>query len=258
MPVSKHAKEYISKQFSHAIEQLEQITGRKFDYDKFFEVQKQTQRSVAQWKRVSDMASYKPSPLNGFEFFNYMALIVCARSKDYAEITFKKFADELEEKLKNKDYAFGDNEKSRIAWEGIAVWPALGHTFKTLKSMGALMTGSAYPGMWNLQYIPGDMESMAEAYTKIYINTCIESRAAELLEVARGGACDGILLHTNRSCKLMSLLNYDTAQRVSKKLNIPYTSFDGDQTDPRSFAPAQFDVRAQALCEMIEEKKGEN
>jgi lactoyl-CoA dehydratase subunit alpha len=255
MPVPDYAKQYIVKQFEHAITQLEGITGKKFDYDKFLEVQKQVQRSVAQWKRIASFLKYRPSPLNGFDFFNYMALIVCARSRDYAEITFRKFADELEQKEKNGVYAFGPNEKTRVTWEGIAVWPYLSHTFKTLKADGALMTGSAYPGMWNLEYTPGDLMSMAEAYTRIYINTCLENRAAVLASVAENGLCDGIVLHMNRTCKNMTFLNYATAEAVQKKIGIPYVAFDGDTTDPGTFAPAQFDTRVEALCEMMANKK---
>lgn len=252
MPITKHSKEYIADQFKYAIQQLEEITGKKFDYDKFLEVQEQTQRSVYQWNRLAALAHYKPSPLNGFDLFNFMALIVCARSRDYAEITFKKFADELEENLKNEVYAFKGAEKNRVTWEGIAVWPYLGHTFKSLKGMGSIMTGSAYPGIWNLTYTPGEMESMAEAYTRVYINTCLQNKADVLSKIVTDGKCDGILYHLNRSCKLMSFLNVETAELVEKATGVPYVSFDGDQTDPRNFAPAQFDTRVQALNEMME------
>ena len=252
MPVPEYAKEYIADQFGYAIKQLEAICGRPFDYDRFLEAQKQTQRSVAQWNRIAARLGDKPSALNGFDLFNYMALIVCARSRNYAEITFRKFADELDAKLAAGKFAFGENEKSRVTWEGIAVWTYLGHTFKTLKGMGSLMTGSAYPGIWNLTYTPGDMLSMAEAYTKVYINTCLENRAEVLTEVARSGKCDGVLVHMNRSCKLMSFLNFDTAELVRNNLGIPYVTFDGDQTDPRNFAPAQFETRVQALAEMMD------
>ncbi|MFK4786033.1 2-hydroxyacyl-CoA dehydratase subunit D [Fusobacterium sp. MFO224] len=254
MPIPQYAKDYIASQFEEAISQLEEITGKKFDYDKFLEVQKQTQRSVAQWNRVAKMSQYKPSPLNCFDLFNYMALIVCARSRDCAEITFKKFADELEEKLANKQYALKGNEKKRITWEGIAVWPNLGHTFKTLKNLGIIMTGSAYPGLWNLEYTPGDMSSMADAYTRIYINTCLDNRAKVLTDVVEGGKCDGVLYHTNRSCKLMSFLNSETAEIVQEKTGLPFTSFDGDQTDPRNYSPAQYETRVQALDEIMNEE----
>lgn len=254
MPIPQYSKDYIAGQFDEAIRQLEEITGKKFDYDKFLEVQKQTQRSVKEWNRVAKLSSYKPSPLNCFDLFNYMALIVCARSLYYAEHTFKTFADELEYNLANEIYAFKGAEKKRVTWEGIAVWPYLGHTFKSLKSLGSIMTGSAYPGLWNLEYTPGDMSSMAEAYTRIYINTCLENKAKVLQDIVEGGKCDGVVYHLNRSCKLMSFLNVETAEIIEERTKTPYVSFDGDQTDPRNFAPAQFDTRVQALSEMMDAK----
>jgi len=254
MPIPEYAKSYIADQFRNAISQLEVITGKAFDYKKFQEVKEQTQRSVAQWMRVATLSAYKPSPLNCFDLFNYMALIVCARSRDYAEITFKKFADEIEENLKAGIYAFKGAEKTRVTWEGIAVWPSLGHTFKSLKTLGSIMTGSAYPGLWALEYDANDesLHSMAVAYTRIYINTCLENKVNVLLDVVNGGKCDGIVYHLNRSCKLMSFLNVETAEIIKEKTGLPYVQFDGDQTDPRNFAPAQFDTRVQALAEMME------
>lgn len=254
MPIPQYAKDYITGQFKYAIKQLEKICNKPFDYDKFQKVQEQTQRSVAQWNRVAALSSHKPSPLNCFDLFNYMALIVCARSRSYAEETFKKFADELEENLANGIYAFKGNEKTRVAWEGIAVWPHLGHTFKSLKNLDSIMTGSAYPGLWNLTYTPGDFSSMAEAYTRIYINTCLDNKIKVLYDIVTEGKCDGVVYHLNRSCKLMSFLNVETANILQEKTGLPYVSFDGDQTDPRNFAPAQFDTRVQALSETMEMK----
>ena len=204
------------------------------------------------------MSRYKPSPLNGFDLFNYMALVVCARSRDYAEITFKKFADELEEKYKKGEFAFKGAEKNRVTWEGIAVWPYLGHTFKSLKNQGTIMTGSAYPNMWDLSYDAEDesLHSMAEAYTRTYINTCLDNKVAVLRRIMEQGQCDGVVYHLNRSCKLMSFLNVETAEKIQAQNGLPYVSFDGDQTDPRNFAPAQYDTRVQALGEMMESAAG--
>lgn len=257
MPIPEYAKAYIADEFRNAISQLEVICGRPFDWKKFQEVKAQTQRSVYQWNRIADFTKYKPSPLNGFDLFNYMALIVCARARDYAEITFHKFADELEAKDAAGQYAFGapENEKHRVTWEGIAVWTYLGATFKGLKNQGAVMTGSAYPGLWSLVYTPGDLESMAEAYTNVYINTCGPNRYEEFYKVVKNSKSDGIVLHLNRSCKLMGLLNNEGAEYVNAKLGVPYVSFDGDQTDPRVFTPAQYETRVQALTEMMDENQ---
>ena len=59
----------------------------------------------------------------------------------------------------------------------------------------------------------------------------------------------------NRSCKLMGLLNNEGAEYVNAKMGVPYVSFDGDQTDPRVFTPAQYETRVQALTEMMDENQ---
>ena len=59
---------------------------------------------------------------------------MAARSLNYSEITFNKLIKELDAKLAAKKYAFGENEKTRSNLGSIAVWIALGHTFKALKN----------------------------------------------------------------------------------------------------------------------------
>jgi benzoyl-CoA reductase/2-hydroxyglutaryl-CoA dehydratase subunit BcrC/BadD/HgdB len=257
MPMPQRNKDYVKAEFERVIKQLEEICGKPFDYDKFLEVQKQAQRSVAAWDRMARMTSYKPSPLNGFDFFNYMALVVCSRSKKDSEIVFNKFADELEEKLQKGEYAFGDNEKFRFTWEGIACWPYLGHTFKSAKNQCMLLTGSGYPGMWSLHYTPGNMDEMAEAYATIYTNIALPEKVDAIVKVMEDGKCDGIAYHINRSCKIMSFLGVETADDVKAKNGLPFVSFDGDQTDPKNFSPAQFDTRIQALAEMMAQEASE-
>lgn len=256
MPIAKRTKDYIKSQFEHAIKQLEEICGRPFDYDKFLEVQKQSQRSIAAWDRVAAMTKYRPSPFNGFDFFSYMALVVCSRAKEDSEIVFNALADELEEKLKRGEGAF-QNEAYRFAWEGIACWPYLGHTFKTFKSYNTLLTGSGYPDIWSLHYTPGNMDEMAEAYATIYTNIALQNRIGSVKNIMDVNQCDGIAYHMNRSCKIMSFLNVDVAEGVNRENDLPFVIFDGDQTDPKNFSPAQFDTRVQALVEMMEQKSGE-
>ncbi len=77
----------------------------------------------------------------------------------------------------------------------------------------------------------------------------------EFYKVVKNSKSDGIVLHLNRSCKLMGLLNNEGAEYVNAKLGVPYVSFDGDQTDPRVFTPAQYETRVQALTEMMDENQ---
>ena len=119
------------------------------------------------------------------------------------------------------------------------------------------MPGSAYPGMWDFEYIPGDMMSMAETYSKVYLNCGAPHRYEEFYKVVDNSRSDGIILHTNRSCKIMAFLNGEGAEFINTKKKAPFVSFDGDQTDPRVFAPAQFETRIQALSEMMNSQKNQ-
>mgnify|MGYP005792639449 CR=1 FL=1 len=259
-PIPQRAIDYVEAQFKRAIKQIEDLCGKPFDYENFIKVQEQTQRSIAAWDKAMGMASVVPSPLNGFDIFNFMALIVCARSDYASEGTFTTLADELQAKADAGIDAFKGGEKTRIAWEGIAVWPYLGHTFKSLKAQNTIMIGSTYTDLWALEYDPDDetLYSMAEMYAKEYINTNLENRAKAIYDIVNNQQCDGVIYHTNRSCKNLALTNSpEVCEIVKEKTGKPFTFFDGDQTDPRNFSPAQYDTRIQALVEMMEQQNAE-
>ena len=79
--VPEHSIKYMRAQIEYAIERLEEITGKKFDYDRFGEIMEISADTARWWRKATDLAKAKPSPLNGFDMFNYMAMIVCSRGK---------------------------------------------------------------------------------------------------------------------------------------------------------------------------------
>ena len=50
----------------------------------------------------------------------------------------------------------------------------------------------------------------------------------------------------------------EIADLVKKETGTPFVNFDGDQTDPRNFSEAQFDLRMQALSEVMDSRKEED
>jgi len=140
-------------------------------------------------------------------------------------------------------------------WEGIACWPYLSHNFKTFKQYGINMVGSTYPEAWTLLYEAGDIDGMARAYAGVMNNCNLERQIDLRVRIIEECKCDGAVYHLNRSCKLMDFMQYQLAQEVYKRTGVPYITFDGDQTDPRNFAKAQFETRIQALVEMMENNK---
>jgi benzoyl-CoA reductase/2-hydroxyglutaryl-CoA dehydratase subunit BcrC/BadD/HgdB len=249
---------YIKNQILEAIRRLEEITGRKFDYDRFREVMRISTETVAWWKKASLLARAKPSPLNGFDLFNYMATIVCMRGSLDGRDLFKLWHDELLERAAAGLGPWKDGtEKYRVMWDGIACWPYLSDTYKILKKNGVNMVTSTYPDSWYIVYEEDDLDGMARAYSSIYVNRNMDFGVDNIVQIVRDFQLDGIVFHSNRSCKFMDFRQFAVQRRVEAATGVASVIFDGDQTDPRAFSPAQYETRIQALVEMMENRKGE-
>lgn len=247
---------YVKAQFNRIIQQLEDITGKPFNYDKFEEVMKVAAQNAKDWYDATSLCSAVPSPLSGFDMFNYMALIVCMRGKPECGMTFRKLKAELEEKIARGECGLkGANENYRIMWDGIACWPYLSHTYKVLKNNGANMVGSTYPSAWALQYTPGNLDELARAYTSMGNNLSLRGQTELRKGIIQETKCDGVIMHVNRSCKMCDFLQHEIGQVLTESLDVPITSFDGDQADPRNYSKAQYETRIEALVEMMADRK---
>jgi benzoyl-CoA reductase/2-hydroxyglutaryl-CoA dehydratase subunit BcrC/BadD/HgdB len=254
--ISDQNVKYIKAQILHAITRLEEITGQKFDYDRFREVMKISSETSRWWKKASLLACAKPSPLNGFELFNYMAIIVCMRGTKEGLELFKLWHDELQEKKEKGVGPWKDGEeKYRVMWDGIACWPYLGDTYKVLKKYGINMVTSTYPDSWYIVYDENDLDGMARAYSSNYVNRNLAFGTDNIIGIVKDFQLDGIIYHSNRSCKLMDFRQFEVQRKVEASTGVSSVIFDGDQTDPRAFSLAQFETRIQALVEMMEAKK---
>ena len=236
--------------------QFEKISGKKFDPKKLEEVMKISSENGKLWKYSMSLPEGNfPSPMNGFDLFNYMAAIVAARGKKETTEAFKLLITELEENAKTGATSFRGEEKYRIMMEGIPCWPSIGFKMKSLAKKGINMTGSVYPHAWALCYEANDLDGMARAYSSMFNNVNIEKMVDYRVNALKDGNCHGALYHMNRSCKIMSFVQYEMQRRVAEKTGLPYAGFDGDQADPRNFAQAQFETRVEGLVEVMEEIK---
>lgn len=253
--VSDSRLEYMKKQIPYLISRLEEVTGAKWNEEKFKEVMKISNECGRQWQRASKYFESDPSPMNGFEMFNYMALMVCARGRQSTVDAIRKLADELEERYGKGETTFKGEPKYRIMMEGIACWPHLSHNYKTLKNSGCNLTGTVYTETWGRTY--DDLDEMLRSYSVVLDNTNIDRSCNRRIALAKRAKCDGVLMHMNRSCKAWDGILFEMQRRLEKECGIPTAMYDGDQSDPRSYAEAQYETRVQSLCEIMEEKKRE-
>jgi len=62
---------------------------------------------------------------------------------------------------------------------------------------------------------------------------------------------DGVILHSDRSCKPYSLGQIDQRRRLAEELGVPALLLDADHNDPRMFAVEQATTRLEAFIEMM-------
>lgn len=244
---------YIRAQFDDCIKQLEEITGKKWDENKFKEVMDISQRSSQAWLRAVDYARYTPSPYSGFDIFNHMAIACVARGTVEAAEAFEALADEFDALAKEGKSTFKGEEKYRVLFEGIACWGNLKHNFVTLRDQGINVTALVYGPAFSFLY--SNVNELMAAYSYVPNSNCLEREVEMRVNEGRNHKIDGAVIHVNRSCKNWSGKTYELERRLQKELGIPTMTFDGDQADPRNFSEAQFETRVAGLVEIMEQNK---
>ena len=81
--------------------QLEEVTGKKWSDEKFKKVTGFSCRSSRAWLAATGCAKYVPSPFNGFDLLNHMAVMVTARGKSTAADAMETLLKEYEDNHKN-------------------------------------------------------------------------------------------------------------------------------------------------------------
>lgn len=251
--VSQAEVDYVTGQFWDAVHQLEEITGKIWSDERFEEIKGVSCRSSHAWLSATACAKYVPSPFNGFDLLNHMAVMVTARGKEKAADAMELLNREYEENHEEGTSTFRGEEKHRIMFEGIACWPYLRATSCGLKDRGINMVTTIYADAFGFDY--HSFDEMIRAYCKVPNAINLETARDKRIKLCKDNHVEGMLVHTNRSCKLWSGFMYEMSRQIGNACQIPVASFDGDQADPRNFSEAQYDTRVQALTEIMKENK---
>jgi benzoyl-CoA reductase/2-hydroxyglutaryl-CoA dehydratase subunit BcrC/BadD/HgdB len=160
---------------------------------------------------------------------------------------------EYEDNHEKGTSTYRGEEKYRIMFEGIACWPWLRVTASGLKSRGINMVTSIYADAFGFIY--KDFDDMCRAYCKVPNAINLELARDKRIKLCKDNHVEGLLVHTNRSCKLWSGFMYEMCRQIGDACAISVVSFDGDQADPRNFSEAQYDTRVQGLTEIMAAKR---
>ena len=251
---SEGAKKYVIAQTYEYIAFLEKQCGKKLDYDRMHEVSRLAVEGLRLWQAVLDTAAHKPAPMTAFDAFFHLALIVTLRGTQIAVDYYKQLLDEMNQRIKD-GIAMVPNEKYRLLWDNLPVWYRTKWLSDTFAAHDACLVGDTYTSAWSgvMDLIDEDnfIETGAVAYSSVYINVSLDRMLETLKKLIQKYDVDGLVMHSNRSCKPYSLGQYDLQKLVMKELNLPTLIIEADMVDARSFSESQVETRIDAFMETL-------
>jgi len=251
---SDEARKYVRKQVDEYMEFLEMVCGKKCDYDRMAEVGKLSVQGQRLWQAVLDTAAHKPAPMSAFDAFFHLALIVTLRGTSIVVDYYTGLLAEMKERIASGISAV-PNEKYRLLWDNLPIWYRTKWLSEKFAAHDACLVADTYTSAWcgSLKYINENdfLGTMAEGYSRIYLNIGVDEMAETVIEMIDKYDADGLVMHSNRSCKPYSLGQYDIQRIIQEKRKIPTLMIEADMVDERSFAESQIETRIDAFMEVL-------
>ena len=255
---TREMRKYVRRQIDEYLRFLEEHCGKKYDYDRMKEVGKLSVTGQKLWQAVLDTTMHKPAPMSAFDAFFHLALIVTLRGTQQAVDYYEMLLAEMKQRITDGIGAI-PNERYRLLWDNLPVWYRTKWLSEKFAAQDACLVADTYTSAWcgSLKYVDENnfLETMAECYTRIYLNIGVDEMAQTVMAMVDKYEVDGIVMHSNRSCKPYSLGQYDIQRIVEKQKGIPSLMLEADMTDERKFSESQIETRIDAFIEILQEKK---
>jgi len=246
-----HAIEYIKAQLRECVSWMEENTGRKMNPDKLKETMERSREACKLWYLILESAVHKPAPLTLFDQYMAMAPIVDQRGTRVTVEFYEKLLAELTDRTE-KDIGGIPNEKFRLYWDGLPLWQSISDFYSILLERGANLVANNYTRAW--AQLSADPENVFDSYALNYMKNydpMIRDRAWDIAETIKRFDLDGFILHSDHSCRFLSLGLTDTLEEVTRMSGKPGLLLDTDHGDPRLYHSEQIKTRIDAYLEML-------
>ncbi len=255
----REALDYLTKQFEEATTFLEEFTGKRLDYDRLKEVATESYKTGELWKEAWELAKRVPAPLTGFDWLFFMFLMNPVRGRPETTKIMEMFVQELKERIAQNIPAMTD-EKTRIFWDGIFCFFAVGEQISKLLSWGVNPILARYPCLWRDLY-PKDPSNPMRSVAEVGLQPLglwygVRRKVEWLIEMVREYSLDGLLFQTTKTCVSFRNSIYNVLEETEKATGVPGVIVETDQVDERAYSSADFAAKLDAFLEIVEQRKG--
>lgn len=238
------------------VEQIEAEFDVEMDFGRLEQAVTLSSRASILWRQVLDTARTRPSPLTFWDGLIHMAPVILMRGTQAAVDYYEDLLAEMQERTRNEIGAV-PNERFRLYWEGMPVWPKIRELSEKCFDLGAVIAASTYCNSWAFEeYDGGDpLTWMAKTSIEIFINRDEAFKEQFLIGMFEQFDIDGAIFHNARTCPNNTNSRFGMAQRLRDRCGKPILVIDGDLSDERFFSTAQTMTNIEAFIEQLEEHK---
>ncbi|HEY7546703.1 MAG TPA: 2-hydroxyacyl-CoA dehydratase family protein [Blastocatellia bacterium] len=253
---------YVVRQLMEFVKKFEALTEIKFDYDRFKEAVRHSNRVEESWSKIKHLARKSPSPFDAyFDAITLMGPLYVYRGTEDGEQFFELALEEMEEKVAAGEGVY-DTERFRVVIEGPPPYPFF-RTFRDMfakwKATAVASTYSTVGGLWEFGF-RHDAREPFEAVALHMIEHNVTNRNYlqrydQIERYIKDWQADGLIIHFVKSCRLFSAGQGDMRDYFTKKMGIPTLYIESDLEDPRYFSEAQLRNRIDAYFESLDHHK---
>ena len=248
----EHVEQYVAAQLEELIAWVTRHTGRKLNEKKFNQALALSNEAVTLWREIRELCQARPSPLNAPDLFLTMAPIVVLRGSKDAVTFYRKLKAEVEGRIARGEGAILE-ERYRLLWDNIAIWYRLFRLFSLFTNSGACFVVDTYTNAWSASVDTDEpILGLARTYSTVHINQSLQARADQMTDLVQRFGVDGMVFHSNRSCKPYSLGQYELLEQVSQRTGAPGLILEADMCDSRLYADEPIKNRIQAFLDLLE------
>lgn len=253
---------YVVRQLQELVGQLERLTGRSFDYERFAAAVRCSSRVEELWSEIKHLARQTPSPFDAyFDAITLMGPLYVYRARTEGVEFFEAALAEMKDKVARGEGVY-DRERFRLVFEGPPPYPH----FRTFRDMFAkwhatavASTYSTVGGLWEFGF-RHDPDNPFESVARHMLSHNVTNRNylqryQQIRRYVEEWNADGVIIHFVKSCRLFSSGQGDMRDYLTRTLGIPTLYIESDLEDPRYFAAAQTKNRVDAFFESLEHAK---
>jgi len=250
-----HQVDYVKQQLEEAIPVAERIAGSTLSFPELKAIVRAGKQASELWLEILNRAQRRPSPISAFDGFINMGPIVDLRGEPETIRFYETLLAEVDRRIAAGIGAVRD-ERLRVLWDNLPIWYRMGWLSGLLAPRGVSIVASDYTYAWGELAPMMDPERPIESAARVYLHPILNRSTGDKLRSMRTMVedfhCDGVLLHSDRSCKPYSLGQIAQRDRLANEIGVPALLLEADHSDSRAFSEEQAGNRLEAFIELME------